>query len=254
MTLRVAAIQRDIAWEDREANLADLGPLVKEAAAGGARLVLLAELFAVGFSTDTPRIAEPVDGPTTAWLLEQAATHGAWVGGSVPVRFGDDHRPANTFVLAGPTGEVHRYRKVHPFSYAGEHEHYRAGFGVLTVEIDGVRVSPAVCYDLRFADQFWGQALGTDLYVVVANWPAARRHHWRTLLTARAIENQAYVIGVNRIGEAPGGLGHAGDSLAIDPLGATLADAGADAGILVADIDPAAVAAVRAEFPFLQDR
>jgi predicted amidohydrolase len=252
--LRVAAIQHVIVWEDREANLAALAEPVKAAAGDGARVVALTEMFAVGFSMATDRTAEPPDGPTTTWLREQAAATGAWVGGSVPVLAPGAPLPTNRFTLAGPGGELHTYDKRHPFSYAGEDQHFAAGDELVTVSIEGVRVSLAVCYDLRFANQFWAQAAGTDLYLLVANWPAPRAHHWRSLLLARAIENQAYVVGVNRVGPDGSGLDHAGGSLVVDPLGEVLADAGSTAGVVAADVDPAVVADVRARLPFLQDR
>jgi predicted amidohydrolase len=251
--VKVATIQHDIVWEDRDATLARVEPLVRSAAAAGAGLVVLPELFAVGFSMATERIAEPADGPTTAWLVGQAAAHGVAICGSVPVAVAGEPRPANTFVLASPDGRLHRYAKRHPFSFAGEDRHYLAGSTTTTVEVDGVRLSPAICYDLRFADQFWGQAAGTDCYLVVANWPASRRTHWRALLVARAIENQAYVVGVNRVGSGDG-LDYAGDSCIVDPLGEVLADAGATEGCIAADIDPALVADTRRRFPFMADR
>jgi predicted amidohydrolase len=172
----------------------------------------------------------------------------------VPERGETGELPANTLVLASPGGDVYRYRKIHPFSYSGEHEHYRAGDTFVTVDVDGVRCSLFVCYDLRFADEFWAVAPSTDLYVVPANWPAKRRDHWRTLLRARAIENQAYVVGANRVGEG-GGLEYVGDSAIIGPFGEELVD-GADIGeaVLVAEVDTAHVAEVRARFPFLADR
>ena len=108
--------------------------------------------------------------------------------------------PFNRFVLAGPDGVAAVYDKIHPFSYGGEHEHYAAGAERLTVTVEGVRITPFVCYDLRFSDEFWTLAHDTDCYVVVANWPAPRRAHWSALLVARAIENQAFVVGVNRVG------------------------------------------------------
>ena len=120
--------------------------------------------------------------------------------------------------------------------------------------VEGLRLGLFVCYDLRFADEFWAVAPATDCYVVVANWPAARRHHWRSLLVARAIENQAYVVGVNRVGVDGNGLEHAGDSMIVDPLGEVLASAAGGETVLVADVDPAVVAGVRARFPFLADR
>jgi predicted amidohydrolase len=249
--VKVAAVQHDIVWEDRDATLAHVEPMVGDAVEQGAGLVVLTEMFAVGFSMEPERVVEPVDGPTTAWLVRQAAEHGVWIGGSVPQA--DGGRPRNVFVLAGPDGAVHRYAKIHPFSYSGEHEHYDAGTELLTVPVGDLRVSPFVCYDLRFADEFWGQAPGTDLYLVVANWPAKRAAHWRSLLVARAIENQAYVVGCNRVGEG-GGLRYDGDSMIIDPWGEVLATAAATEAVLVADIDPAVVTATRERFPFRADR
>jgi predicted amidohydrolase len=249
--VKVAVIQHDITWEDRDATLAHVTPMVATAAAEGARLVVLPEMFAVGFSMTPEHAAEPVGGPTSAWLVEQARTHGIWIGGSIPER--GEGRPRNVFVLAGPDGTVHRYAKVHPFTYSGEHEHYDAGDELVTVEVDGVRISLFVCYDLRFADEFWGLAEGTDLYLVVASWPASRAHHWRSLLLARAIENQAYVVGCNRVGDG-NGTHYAGGSCIVDPQGTVRASEGDHEAILFAEVDPATVAATRERFPFLRDR
>lgn len=252
--LRVAAVQHDIVWEDRESTLARLAPLVDKAVAGGAELVVLAEMFAVGFSMGVDRIAEPPDGPTTAWLVAQAEAHEVSICGSVPVQVAGAERPSNTFVLAGPDGRVERYAKRHPFSLGHENRHYSPGDRLLTVEVGGLRVSPAVCYDLRFADQFWSQGPTTDCFVVVANWPAARASHWGALLVARAIENQAWVVGVNRVGPDGNGYGHSGGTCVVDPLGRIVADAGDAEGVVVVDVDAQQVADVRHRFPFLLDR
>ena len=249
--MKVAAVQHDIVWEDRDATLARVAPMVARAVDEGARLVVLPEMFAVGFSMAPQRVAEPPGGPTSSWLAEQATTHGVWIGGSVPEQ--GDGRPRNVLVLAAPDGTVHRYTKIHPFTYSGEHEHYDAGDRLVTVDVDGLRVSLFVCYDLRFADEFWGLAHDTDLYVVVASWPAKRSHHWRSLLIARAIENQAYVVGCNRVG-AGNGIAYSGDSRIIDPLGEILASAAQSESILFADISAERVAEVRDRFRFLQDR
>jgi predicted amidohydrolase len=255
--LRVAAIQHDIAWHDRDANFARLAPMIASAAAGGAGLVLLTETFSTGFSFDTPGIGEIEGGPSSRFLAEQAEAHGVWVGGSCPEIAldapADDQRPGNSFVLAGPDGTVHRYRKIHPFTHADEEKYVRAGTEFVTVEVDGVRLSLFVCYDLRFADEFWALADTTDAYLVVANWPAKRRLHWSTLLRARAIENQAYVVGVNRVGSG-GALDYSGDSAIIDPLGEVLATGAGGETILFADIDADHVASTRSHFRFLQDR
>lgn len=251
----VAGVQHDIVWEDPDANFARLADLVGGAADAGARLIALTEMFATGFSMNAAAIAEDAGGPSTEFLVTQAARTGAWVAGSIPERPEPGALPANRLVVAGPDGTVHHYAKRHPFTFAGEHEHYAAGTESVTIELAGVRVSLAVCYDLRFADQFWAQAPTTDLYLVVANWPAARRSHWQALLRARAIENQAYVLGVNRVGEGDG-LTYAGDTVLHDPLGATVAAAGEGEGeaLVVGEVDPAQVAEVRSRFPFLQDR
>jgi len=176
-----------------------------------------------------------------------------WVWGSAPELAEGAALPHNVLILAGPNGVVHRYRKIHPFSYAREHERYAAGDRLVTVDVEGLRVSLFVCYDLRFADEFWGLAPQTDLYVVVANWPESRRHHWRSLLVARAIENQAYVVGVNRVGEGDG-LRYMGDSAIVDPLGEVLAGGAGVEALLVAEVERAQVVAVRERFPFLGDR
>jgi predicted amidohydrolase len=256
MALSVAAIQHDIVWEDRAATLAALEPKVAEAVGAGARLLVLPETFAVGFSMRTDLTAEPVGGPTSAWLSEQAAAHDVWLAGSVPERADGAHHPRNVLVVAGPRGEQVRYAKRHPFTYGHEDDHFARGDDLVSTEVDGVRLSLAVCYDLRFADQFWEQGPTTDCFLVVSNWPRARMAHWRALLVARAIENQAYVVGVNRAGTAGDGTHHSGGSCIIDPLGGMVADAGEvdEERILVGDVDPAVVAATRERFPFLQDR
>jgi predicted amidohydrolase len=252
--MKVAAIQHDIVWEDPPANFARLAPRIAAAADAGARLAVLTEMYSTGFSMGTERTAEPVDGPSVQFLVEQARTQALWVCGSVPeVQPGDD-RPSNCLVLAAPDGAVHRYRKIHPFTYGGEHEKYAAGETRVTVDIEGTRCSLFVCYDLRFADEFWPLAPVTDCYVIVANWPAPRRDHWRTLIRARAIENQAFVVAVNRVGHG-GKLDYAGDSAVIGPFGEVEAEAdGAIETTLFADVDPERVEATRARYPFLPDR
>jgi predicted amidohydrolase len=250
--MKIAAIQHDIVWEDAAATCRHLEPLVAGAAASGAELAVVTEMFATGFSLDGDRIAEPEGGPTSNWMLQQAAAHGLWLYGSVPERRAGE-KPRNVGILAGPDGTTHRYAKIHPFTYAGEHDAYDAGQETVTVEVGGLRISLFVCYDLRFADDWWPLAPSTDLYLCCANWPEARRSHWIALLQARAIENQAYVVGTNRVGEG-GGLSYAGDSRIFDPMGEMLAGAARTETVLLADVDAAEVAKVRERFRFLQDR
>jgi len=246
----VAGLQIDIVWEDRQANFERIAPQIRAAAQAGAQLVVLPEMFACGFSLQAA-FAEPPDGPSTQFLRDEARAHGIWLAGSIPERVGD--RPTNTLVLVAPDGIVHRYRKIHPFTFAGEHHHYAAGSEFVTVDVYGVRCTLFICYDLRFADEFWATALRTDCYLVVANWPDRRRMHWSTLLRARAIENQAYVVGINRVGQG-GGLEYTGDSAIHDPWGETLASAAGQPTILLANIDPKVVTQARERFPVLPDR
>jgi predicted amidohydrolase len=250
--MKVAAIQHDIDWEDGTATRKRVTPLIAQAAAAGARLIALTEMYATGFSMRPDRIAEDEGGPSEQFLVDKARQHGCWLVGSVAQR-SHDGQPRNVAVLAAPDGTVHRYAKIHPFSYAGEHERYAAGTEFLTVAVEGVNVSVFVCYDLRFADEFWQLADSTDVYLVPANWPEARRLPWTTLLQARAIENQAYVIGCNRVGSG-NGIPYSGDSRIIDPLGEVLASAAQTESILLADITAERVAEVRDRFRFLQDR
>ena len=254
-SLRLAALQHDITWNDRDANFAHLQPMVAAAAGAGAELVLCTETFSTGFVVDGDLAGEPEGGPSSTFLAEQAARHGIWVGGScaeIPAG-SDDRRPFNTFVLASPSGESYRYRKIHPFTHAGEDQHFRAGSELITVEINGLRCTPLVCYDLRFADEFWSTARDTDAYLVVANWPSKRRVHWQVLLQARAIENQSYVVGVNRVGSG-GGSAYTGDSRIIDSQGEILASAALGETMLIADLSTDHVADTREHFRFLQDR
>lgn len=251
--MKVAVVQHDIVWQDAPATHAMVSPLIAEAAASGASLIVLTEMFATGFSMQPELIAEDEGGASEQFLIGQASLYDVHVIASIAQR-GRDGNYRNNAIVAAPDGSVRRYAKIHPFSYAREHEHYAAGDTFLTVDIDGVRTSIFICYDLRFADEFWTLARDTDLYVIVANWPEARREHWRALLRARAIENQAYVVAANRVGDADG-LPHAGESAIIDPLGVTLAEGEPhQVSVLLGDIEPSFVAEVRARFPFLADR
>ncbi|HET9559032.1 MAG TPA: carbon-nitrogen family hydrolase [Actinomycetota bacterium] len=252
--MKVAVVQHDIVWEDREATFAHLAPQVDAAAGTGARLVVLSETFSTGFSMRTDITAEPEGGPSSQFLAAQAKEHGVWLCGSVPEVAAEGEPPYNSLILAAPDGQVAaRYRKLHRFTYGGEDRKFSAGSEPVTVDIEGVRASLFVCYDLRFADDWWVLAPSTDAYICPANWPDTRRSHWQALLRARAIENQAYVIACNRVGRG-GKLTYAGDSAIIDPMGETLASGAGTEALLVAEVDPARVAAVRAEFPFLADR
>jgi predicted amidohydrolase len=251
--VKVAAIQHDIVWEDPAATRDHIRPMIATAAEQGAELIVLTEMYATGFSMEPERIAEDEGGPNEQFLLAQASEHGAHVVASIAQR-GPDGRYRNNAVVAAPDGSVAaRYAKIHPFTYAGEHERYTAGTEFVSLEVGDLRVSLFVCYDLRFADEFWARAEQTDVYVVPANWPQPRHEHWRALLRARAIENQAYVLGVNRVGTVKE-LPHVGGSALIDPLGTAQFEGGPQEAVLVADISAGTVKEIRTTFPFLADR
>ena len=252
MSLRVAALQHDIIWEDPDSNFQRLASQVESAVAAGGQLVVLSEMFSTGFTMNSEKCAEALDGASHEFLLTQAAKHQIWITGSIPMRW-EDGIAYTTHNLVAPNGDTHRYKKIHPFSFSAEPENYGAGTEFLQLEIGGTRITFFICYDLRFADEFWQTAQSTDLFVIPANWPAGRRTHWQTLLRARAIENQAYVLGVNRVGDGDG-LSYAGDSALLDPWGETIVSGMSDETLLIADVDAEVVKETRATFPVFQDR
>lgn len=249
--MRVALLQLDISWEDVGANHARTSRLLDQAAALGARIAILPEMFATGFSMDGRRIAQPEGGTTELFLRERAAALGLHLLAGVAETA--EPLPVNRALLVSPGGEVRRYTKIHPFSFAGEEKVMGSGGEVVTWEVEGLRVTPLVCYDLRFPEPFRLAAEDTDLYAVIANWPERRRHHWSLLLRARAVENLAFVAGVNRVGEGDG-LRYLGDSALVGPWGETIVSAAEQETVLVADVSPETVAEARRKFPVLADR
>jgi predicted amidohydrolase len=249
--MRVAGVQLDIAWEDPTENLSRAAPLIREAAERGARLVALPEMFATGFSMRSEVMASHAPA-TREFLAQQAAANDIWLvaGYAEPGR----DRPANACGLFSPSGkEVLHYRKIHPFSAAREGEHYEAGESLETFDVEGVRTTPVICYDLRFPEIFRARASATDLFVVIANWPARRGRAWRTLLAARAIDDQAWVLGVNRVGDAEGHP-HSGDTTLLDPWGEVVATLVDQPGVVLGEVSVDSVTEARERFRFLGDR
>ncbi len=242
--LAVTLVQQPLAWHDPEANRARFTELLAPLA-GRTDLVVLPEMFTTGFSMAAERLAEDMAGPTVEWLRATAARLRAVVAGSVIIA---DGGARNRLLWARPDGTMAAYDKRHLFRMAREHEHYVAGEERLVVTLHGWRVLPLVCYDLRFP--VWSRNRGDyDLALYVANWPAARRYAWSTLLRARAIENLAYVVGVNRVGSDGAGLPYAGDSVALDPLGQPLVELGDAAAVTQVTLSAEALAAWRQRFP-----
>jgi omega-amidase len=250
--LRVALGEYDTGWHDPASSLVRAGALVRAAADSGAQLVVLPEMCTTGFTMAANRYAEPLDGPSVRALGTMAAAHRVSLVAGVAIRddTAPDGRAVNAAVLFGENGAVRAsYHKQRMFAYAGEERAYSAGEEPKVVTLNGMRIALFVCYDLRFPELFRPVASACDAMVVIANWPAARRTHWDTLLRARAIENQCYVVGVNRTGHA-GGIVYDGGSAAFDPWGDPCASNGAPSHV---DIDLAHVRRVREEYPFLRD-
>ena len=249
-SLLVALGEYDIGWQDPATSLARAGELARRARAAGARLLVLPEMCTTGFTMDAERWAEPFGGEAAERLKSIARVNGVWLIAGIAAR-SPDGAAHNVAGIINPAGELAGvYRKQRLFAYGGEHEAYVGGDGPVIVTIDGVRVSPFVCYDLRFPELFRAVARRVDLIVVIANWPASRRAHWDLLLRARAVENLCHVIGVNRTGEG-GGLTYDGGSAAWGPWGDPLAPLAMDP--VVVNVDPATVAEVRKKYPFLND-
>jgi omega-amidase len=249
----LACCQHDIFWEDKAATHARVRALLDGAALPKGSLVLLPEMFSTGFSMNVAQIAEGQERATETFLASEARARGVSIlAGVVSSSSG---RGRNEALLMGPDGrEQARYAKLHPFSFGGEDRHFEAGRSLCTFEWQGIKVAPFICYDLRFPEAFRAAVdLGAELLVVIASWPLARAAHWVALLRARAIENQAYVAGVNRCGDDPK-LAYGGRSLIIDPRGEVLAEAGDAECVLTAPIDHASLVAYRSEFPALKDR
>ena len=251
--LKVAALQMDIAWEDRAANYEKAGEMAARAKADGAGLVVLPEMFATGFSMNPEVTGEKPGGETHSFLTDLAARlEVAVVGGYVQKRRGG--KGANAALAVAPDGSVmSEYFKTHLFRFLDEDEAHEAGAGPRPFGLAGAEAACFVCYDLRFPELFRLVSKTASLVIVIASWPAERQRHWDILLPARAVENQLYVVGVNRVGEG-GGLSFSGGSVIVDPMGNTIASGGDREGIVMAEIDFGLVAETRAKMPFLQDR
>ena len=256
-TLNVTLVQGATRWHDAPANREYYGALVRSVA-GRSDLIVLPETFLSGFSNDTRVSAEDMDGEGMAWMRALAGEVNAVVTGSLAIREGD--KVYNRLIWARPDGSYAQYDKRHLFRMAGEHTRYGGGTQRLIVELKGWRILPQVCYDLRFPVWLRNRRLASatggmeyDLALFVANWPAPRRQPWRTLLRARAIENLAYVVGVNRVGVDGNELPYAGDSAVIDPVGEPLVELGAQEQVVTVAIDPAPLLQHRERFPAWMD-
>jgi omega-amidase len=251
--MKLYCCQTDIKWENKEANHERARKLLAAAAPERRSLVLLPEMFATGFSMNVGAIDDTPSAATAKFLAQLARDFGVYVVGGL-VTAAPDSQGYNQAAVFDPAGrELARYTKMQPFSLGAETKHYHAGTEPAFFAWEDLRVSPFICYDLRFPELFRAAVRqDAQLFTVIANWPVTRIQHWITLLQARAIENQAYVAGVNRCGTDPK-YKYNGRSVIIDPHGTILADAGDGERVISADIDPAVVTNWRAEFPALRD-
>ncbi|MBI1224495.1 MAG: amidohydrolase [Bacteroidetes bacterium] len=248
--LRITTAQSSLFWEDIQANLTMFSKKLV-GLAGMTDLIVLPEMFTTGFSMDAPRLAEPMDGPTMQWLAEQANQTGAVVTGSFIAK--EDASYFNRLVWMRPDGSFDHYDKRHLFSPAAEHEIYSAGRKKLVTEWLGWKICPLICYDLRFP--VWSRNVeGFDLLVFMANWPERRRHHWKSLLMARAIENQCFVIGVNRCGTDGMGFSYSGDTSVIDFGGKILHETSDVEDIFTISLSQEMLLEYRKSLQFLADK
>lgn len=249
--MRITLVQSALAWEQPQANYVHFRSLLAPLA-GQTDLVVLPETFASGFSMEWASRAEAFDGPSAAFLREQARALDAAVTGSAFVTTAQGVR--NRSMWAFPDGTLRHYDKKHLFRMAGEHEHFTAGDEPLVLDWRGARFAALVCYDLRFP--VWSRRRADynyDVLVYVANWPSRRRNAWQQLLKARAIENQCIAVGVNRVGDDGNGIPHSGDSAIIDALGMPVIELGEAPEVVTAAVDLDAMRRFREKFPFALD-
>lgn len=246
--MKITILQRDIVWADPTRNV----QRSDEAIDGnpGSDLYVLPEMFSTGFCTQPEGIAEPAENRTVSWMKSKASQTGAAIAGSIAVH--EDGRYYNRFHFVTPDGNVTTYDKKHLFTFGGEHNRFTAGSERVIVAYKGFRILLEICYDLRFP--VWSRNKGDyDMIIYVASWPTPRVEAWKALLTARAIENQCYVAGVNRVGDDPGN-NYCGGSRVIDPYGKIMAECedGREMEVTV-EVDMEVLEAFRAKFPVLDD-
>ena len=257
--LRISILQTTLSWETPTANRDRIESLLSVVPAG-THVVVLPEMFPTGFSMNPEAFAEPMDGETVQWMKRMAAEKKIILTGSFMTK--EEESFYNRLLWVLPNGQTGQYDKRHLFAYADEDKHYTAGNKRLIASVNGWRVNLQICYDLRFP--VWSRQRSTyneegqfqpeyDLLIYIANWPARRSEAWKTLLRARAIENQCYVIGVNRIGTDGNGIEYSGDSMIIGPLGDLLHDCADRAELHTMELDPSHLQESRDRFPFLRD-
>ena len=244
--MKLGLFQYDISWENKTANKSKILSILATAGAKNVDWIIFPEMTLSGFSMDLSKTT--IDDADIDFFKRISKDY------NCNVSFGGVVDSNNRNITVNTHGDViSEYSKVHLFGYGEETSHYKKGKKEISFEMDGVKIVPLVCYDLRFSYLFWDHAARTDVFYIIASWPASRRTHWIDLLKARAIENQCFVIGVNRVGTDPK-LTYSGDSMVIDPMGKEILNCHDVEGLHIAAINVEEVLRTRTSFPFLKDR
>jgi len=248
--LKVTLIQSELAWEDIDSNLAEFNYRI-DAIEEDTHLIVLPEMFSTGFTMNAAALAQDMNGSAVKWIKAKSAEKNIDIVGSFIAD--DSGKFFNRLVWAKPNGEIFVYDKKHLFRMAGEEKIYSAGSKNIIVELNGWKIRPFICYDLRFPAWTRNIANQFDAAVFIANWPERRSAHWKALLQARAIENQCYIIGVNRVGIDGNGLSYSGDSSIIDPWGTIIFQKSTQACIYTGDLSYDILQQSRESFPVWKD-
>jgi omega-amidase len=254
-SLTITTIQTNLIWEDKEANLRQLEEKINSIEER-TEIVVLPEMFSTGFTMQPQLFAEDMNGETVEWMKNIAADKRIVLTGSIIIK--EENKFYNRLVWMLPNGEYGFYNKRHLFAYAGEDQQYAAGNKRLIASVKGWKINLQVCYDLRFPvwarQQLNDQSLPEyDVLIYTANWPERRSHAWKTLLCARAIENQCFVVGVNRVGLDGNNINHSGNTLVIDPLGEVLYHKAEEEDVFTITLEKERLEEVRTKFPFWKD-
>jgi omega-amidase len=248
--LHITLVQPDIVWEDKAANLLQYEEMIS-GLSGSRQVIVLPEMFSTGFSMETQKLAEPMEGNTPKWMAAMALKYRCILAGSLIIE--DDSKYYNRLLWVQPDGKVGHYDKRHLFAYAHEDKHFTPGEKRLIAQVNGWRINLQVCYDLRFPVWARNQGDEYDVLLYVANWPEQRSLAWKTLLQARAIENQCYVVGVNRVGRDAKNNNYTGDSSVFGPLGEKIWQQSNDIACQTVTLEKEPLQKVRTTLPFLKD-
>jgi omega-amidase len=248
--LKVTLIQSDLSWEDIESNLLQFDNAINSIEQNS-HLIILPEMFSTGFSMNAAGLAQDMDGSAVQWIQNKSKDINADIVGSII--FNDKGKFFNRLVWAKPDGDLLTYDKKHLFRMAGEEKIYSPGNKNITVELNGWKIRPFICYDLRFPAWTRNMKNQYDTAIFIANWPERRAEHWKVLLQARAVENQCYVIGVNRVGTDGNGLTYSGDSSIIDPWGDVIFQKNCRPCIYTAQLSYDLLKRCREDFPVWMD-